>query len=80
MPRYIVHHHHEPHQCGIAFASFKGEDSTHRHRAAVSSCLTGGHDIWWLVEAGSAGEALAQLPHYIATRSNATTVTEVQIP
>jgi hypothetical protein len=80
MARYLLHHRHQPHECGIAFASFKGDPSPLRHTATVASCLTGGHEIWWLVEADSTHDALAQLPHYVATRSTATPITEVQIP
>jgi hypothetical protein len=36
--------------------------------------------MWWVVEAGSAEEALAQLPHFLAIRATATPITEVQIP
>ena len=80
MPRFLVHHRHEPHQCGIAFAAFKGHDSPLRHRAALASCPTGGHAIWWAVEAASEDDALRQLPFYVAQRSTATQVTEVEIP
>ena len=24
MPRFLLHHRHEPHECGVAFASFRG--------------------------------------------------------
>jgi hypothetical protein len=80
MPRYLLHHRHPPEDCGIAYAAFKGEDTPLRRRTTLASCLTGGHDIWWVAEADSAEAALAQLPHYLATRSTATPVTEVQIP
>ena len=80
MPRFLVHHRHEPHQCGIAFAAFKGHDSPLRHRAALASCPTGGHAIWWAVEAASQDDALRQLPFYVAQRSTVTQVTEVEIP
>jgi hypothetical protein len=80
MPRFLVHHRHEPHQCGIAFAAFKGHDSPLRHRAALASCPTGGHAIWWAVEAASKDDALRQLPFYVAQRSTVTQVTEVEIP
>jgi hypothetical protein len=80
MPRFLVHHRHEPHQCGIAFAAFKGHDSPLRHRAALASCLTGGHAIWWALEAASEDDALRQLPFYVAQRSTVTHVTEVEIP
>jgi hypothetical protein len=80
MPRFLVHHRHEPHQCGIAFAAFKGHDSPLRHRAALASCPTGGHAIWWAVEAASEDDALRQLPFYVAQRSTVTHVAEVEIP
>jgi hypothetical protein len=80
MPRFLVHHRHEPHQCGIAFAAFKGHDSPLRHRAALGSCPTGDHAIWWAVEAASKDDALQQLPFYVAQRSTVTQVTEVEIP
>ena len=80
MPRFLVHHRHEPHQCGIAFAAFKGHDSPLRHRAALASCPTGGHAIWWAVEAASEDDALRLLPFYVAQRSTVTQVTEVEIP
>jgi hypothetical protein len=80
MPRFLVHHRHEPHQCGIAFAAFKGHDSPLRHRAALASCPTGGHAIWWALEAASEDDALRQLPFYVAQRSTVAQVTEVEIP
>ena len=80
MPRFLVHHRHEPHQCGIAFAAFKGHDSPLRHRAALASCPTGGHAIWWALEAASEDDALRQQPFYVAQRSTVTQVTEVEIP
>ena len=51
---------------GVVFASFRGHDSVLRHRPAVATCVTGGHAIWWLVEAEGTQEALALLPHYVA--------------
>ncbi len=80
MLRYLLHHHHEADQCGVAYAAFKGEATPLRHGTAVASCLAGGHEMWWLVEAASPDEALAQLPHFLATRATATHITEVQIP
>jgi hypothetical protein len=80
MVSYLLHHRHDAGQCGVAYAAFKGEASPLRHKPAVSSCLAGDHEMWWVVEAGSAEEALAQLPHFLATRATATPITEVQIP
>ncbi|TMM01781.1 MAG: hypothetical protein E6G10_12120 [Actinobacteria bacterium] len=80
MPRYLVHHRHEPHECGVAFASFRGHDSALRHRRTLASCASGGHAIWWTVDAATAEDALALLPFFVAARSTATRVTEVEIP
>lgn len=80
MPRFLVHHRHAPHQCGIAFTAFKGHDSPLRHRAALASCGTGGHAIWWALEAASEDDARRQMPFYVAQRSTVTQVTEVEIP
>jgi hypothetical protein len=80
MASFLLHHRHEPRECGIAFASFKGHASPLRGRAATSSCLSGGHELWWLVEAAGAEEALALLPHYVARRCDAIPIREVHIP
>ena len=80
MPRYLLQHTHSPGECGVAFASFKGYQSALRHRATLASCRTGGHAIWWTVNASSVGDALDQLPDYVAIRTVVTPVSEVQIP
>ena len=80
MPRYLLQHQHEPRECGAVFASFKGHSSPLRHRATLASCRSGGHTIWWEVEAASEGEALALLPGYVAERTTAARVSEVEIP
>jgi len=80
MPRYLLHHHHEPDECGVVFAAFRGFESPLRHRAALASCRSGGHSIWWTVESASEETALALLPYYVAERTTADPVSEVQIP
>jgi hypothetical protein len=80
MPHYLVHHKHEPAECSVAFASFKGHPSPLRHGTAVASCFFGGHATWWLVDAPSPERALELLPFYVAQRSTAVEVREVQIP
>ena len=80
MARFLLHHHHESRECGVVFASFKGHDSRLRHQTALASCASGGHTIWWVVEAESEADALELLPFYVAQRATATQVTEVQIP
>jgi hypothetical protein len=80
MPRYLVHHRHRPRECGVVFASFRGHDSPLRRRAALASCASGGHAIWWTVETATEAEALALLPFFVAERASATRVCEVRIP
>jgi hypothetical protein len=77
---YLLHHRHAPQDCGVAFASFKGHDSPLRHLTALASCSAGGHDIWWTVRAASELDALDLLPFYVAQRTTATRVSEVEIP
>ena len=80
MSRYLLEHRHEPRECGIVFASFKGHTSPLRHRATLASCRSGGHAIWWTVDAESEDEALRLLPPYVARRTTAACVSEVDIP
>jgi hypothetical protein len=80
MSRYLLQHHHEPRECGVVFASFKGHESPLRHRGTLVSCRSGGHAIWWTVEAESEEDALRLLPFYVAKRTTATPVSEVEIP
>jgi hypothetical protein len=51
-----------------------------RHRLTLASCRTGGHAIWWMVEADSEADALQLLPFYVAERTTITRISEVQIP
>jgi hypothetical protein len=80
MRRYLLHHRHEPEECGVAFAAFKGHAGPLRHTAAVASCRSGGHEVWWLVDAAGPAQALAQLPFFVAQRSTATEIREVRTP
>jgi hypothetical protein len=80
MSRYLLHHRHTPHECGVVFTSFKGHESPLRHQMTLVSCRTGGHAIWWTVDAASEESALRLLPSYVAARTTVTRVNEVQIP
>jgi hypothetical protein len=80
MRRFLVHHRHGPEECGVAFASFTGHASPLGHTDTVSSCPSGGHEIWWLVDAASSEDALELLPHFIAHRSTAVEIRKVHIP
>jgi hypothetical protein len=80
MPRFLLHHHHGSRECGVVFASWKGHASPLRHRATLASCASGGHAIWWTVEAASEKAAFGLLPSYVARRTEAIPVSEVEIP
>jgi hypothetical protein len=80
MPSYLLHHRHTADDCGVVFTSFKGHQSRLRHRPTLASCRSGGHEIWWTVDADSEDDALQLLPFYVAERTTITPVSEVQIP
>ena len=80
MSCFLLHHRHQAHECGVVFASFNGHHSPLRHKPTLASCRSGGHAIWWTVEAGSEAEALALLPSYVAERTTAASVSAVDIP
>jgi hypothetical protein len=80
MARFVLHHQHAPRECRSVFAAWKGHESPLRHRVTVASCVFGGHAIWWTVEAQSQEEALGLLPCYVAERTTANAVREVEIP
>jgi hypothetical protein len=80
MSRYVLQHRHEPQECGVVFASFKGHATPLRHRATLASCRSGEHAIWWTVEAETEADALRLLPPYVAERTTVARVSEVEIP
>ena len=80
MSHYLLQHRQQPRECGVVFASFKGHESPLRHRATLASCSSGGHAIWWSVQAACEEEALRLLPPYVAARTTVARVTEVEIP
>jgi hypothetical protein len=80
MPPFLLRHHHSPGECAAAFAAWQGFDSPLRGRPAASTCLEGGHAVWWRVEASNRQAALAVLPPYVANRTHVIPVRDVQIP
>jgi hypothetical protein len=80
MPRFLLEHGHSALECGVVFASFKAFDSPLRHRLTMCACDFGTHRIWWDVEATTAAEALSKLPRYVAARTTATRVRDMQMP
>ena len=80
MRAFMLHHRHRPSECDAAFAAWQGFDSPLRHGVVPSTCLAGGHAIWWRVQAADARAALAQLPAFVAHRTRPVEVRDVQIP
>jgi hypothetical protein len=70
-------------ECGVVFAAFKGHDSPLRGQPTPASCASNGravHAIWWTVDAATAEDALRLLPFYVAERTSATAISDVEIP
>jgi len=80
MPVFLLDHRHRPHECAAAFAAWQGFDSPLRHGRVPSSCLAGGHGLWWRVDAPDRVGALALLPRFVAERTDVIQVREVEIP
>ena len=80
MPTFLVSHRHPAAECAWAFAAWRGFESPLRHRHALSTCVEGGHALWWVLEAADESAALAQLPEYVSRRSEVTRVRPVPIP
>ena len=80
MPFFMLHQQHAPAECAAVFAAWRGFDSPLRRQPAISTCLEGGHALWWRVEASSRHAALELLPPFVARRTAAIAVRHVQIP
>lgn len=80
MPNFILTHTHAPEECRIAIAAWQAYPSPLRRGRPLGSCATGGHRLWWTVQAADSAAALAQLPPYVAQRTVAEEVREVPIP
>ena len=77
---FLLQHRHQAHECAAAYAAWKGFESPLRHHPTISSCVEGGHEIWWQVEAVDHVHALSLLPSYVARRTDPTEVRSVPIP
>jgi hypothetical protein len=80
MAFFLLQHQHTPDECPAAFAAWQGFSSPLRHRHVRSSCLAGGHGLFWTVEADDADAALALLPRFVAARTRAIQVRDVVVP
>jgi hypothetical protein len=77
VPSFLIEHHHDPDQCGAVFAAWNGFDSPLRGSRVWSSCRTGDHRMWFVIDADDEQAALLQVPRFVAARSIATYVNEV---
>lgn len=77
---FILCHEHRPEECRIAIAAWKGYRSPLRGGRPFGLCASGGHGLWWTVQATDGAAALAQLPAYVADRKFAQELREVPIP
>jgi hypothetical protein len=80
MPVFLLSHRHRAQECQIAFAAWKAFESPLRGTRPAASCVSGGHGLWWTVEAADGTAALATLPSYVAERTVVEEVREVPIP
>jgi hypothetical protein len=80
MPSFLLHHRHDAADCPAAYAAWAGFSSPLRHRPASTTCLAGGHAIWWRVDASSPTASLGLLPPFVAHRTTVIAVREVEIP
>jgi hypothetical protein len=83
--QFVLSHRHAPHECGVAFAAWRGFESPLRHTSTLASCSTNGADqgehlLIWTVDAASSEQALALLPPWLADRAEVRRVGEVSIP
>lgn len=80
VPTFVLSNHHLAEECRITFAAWRGFSSPLRGTHALGSCPTGGHRLWWIVQATDASAALAQLPPYVASRTEVESVRELALP
>ncbi len=80
MASYLLVHRHTAKECPVVFAAWTGFPSRLRHHPVLASCATGGHCVWWTVEADDEAAALALLPGFVAGRTEAIAVRPVMIP
>jgi hypothetical protein len=80
MPTFLLQHRHDPGDCAAAFAAWLGFTSPLRHLPAASTCLVGGHALWWRVQAEDSAAALALLPAFVARRTIPIAIRDVDIP
>ena len=78
MSRFMLQHRHTARRVRRGFRGIQGTREPLRHRTTLASCRSGGHAIWWTVEAETEAEALQLLPYYVAERTTVSRVSEVR--
>jgi hypothetical protein len=79
MKQYLLYHRHAAGDCATSFAAWNGFHSELRRSTTSSTCAFGGHEIWWTVTAETEQRAVAKLPTYVARRTLAVRVADVEI-
>jgi hypothetical protein len=80
MATFVLVHRHAPRECCTAYAAWSGFHSPLRRNTTLTSCVSGEHRIYWVVEATDERSALSQLPDWLAERTDVSKVQEVAIP
>jgi len=80
MAKFVLSHRHDPAECSVAVAAWRGFASPLRRHPALGSCAAGGHALWWTVDAPDEAAALAQVPPFVAERTRVERVSSVSIP
>jgi hypothetical protein len=80
MATFLLDHQHSAGECDAVFAAWQGFASPLRHARVRSTCLDGGHTLFWTVEAPHREAALALLPPYVARRTAVVKVRDVLVP
>jgi hypothetical protein len=89
---FMLIHRHRPADCRVAYAAWRTFDSPLRGQIAQSTCGRSRprhtedsaeneelHELWCTVQAEDAPSALAQLPPFVAERTDAREVSEVTV-
>jgi hypothetical protein len=77
---FLLHNRHAESECAATFAAWRGFDSPLRASSPIASCLAGGHELWWLVEADDTDHALGHLPAFVAERTRAVRIARTPLP
>jgi hypothetical protein len=69
MASFLLTHQHEPQECAVVAAAWREFANPLCDRWPYGSCRSGGHRLWWAVNAADQRAALSLLPSYVAQRT-----------